>query len=110
MRASAENAAKLSCPITQPETADKIVSTAVDRFGRVDVLVNNAGTFHTKPFTEYTIEELDGFLSYLRGTYVLSQEAVRQMRKQGDGGAIINISTILALNGVNGPLTMSARC
>ncbi len=88
--------------ITQPETADKIVSAAVERFGRVDVLVNNAGTFHTKPFTEYTVEELDGFLGYLRGTYVLSRGAVRQMRKQGDGGAIINISTILALNGVNG--------
>ena len=97
-----DRVATVSGDMTQPETADKIVSAAVERFGRVDVLVNNAGTFHTKPFTEYTVEELDGFLGYLRGTYVLSQEAVRQMRKQGDGGAIINISTILALNGVNG--------
>jgi NAD(P)-dependent dehydrogenase (short-subunit alcohol dehydrogenase family) len=64
--------------------------------------VNNAGTFHTKPFTEYTVEELDGFLGYLRGTYLLSQAAVRQMRKQGDGGAIVNIGTVLASNGVNG--------
>ncbi len=97
-----DRVATVTGDMTQPETADKIVSAAVERFGRVDVLVNNAGTFHSKPFTEYTVEELDGFLSYLRGTYVLSQEAVRQMRKQGDGGAIINISTILALNGVNG--------
>ncbi|MEE9241414.1 MAG: glucose 1-dehydrogenase [bacterium] len=88
--------------ITRPETADKIVSAAVARFGRVDVLVNNAGTFHAKPFTEYTVEDLDSFLDYLRGTYVLSQAAVRQMREQGDGGSIVNISTILALNGVNG--------
>ena len=88
--------------ITQAETADKIVNAAVEGFARVDVLVNNAGIFHTKPFTEYTVEELDGFLGYLRGTYLLSQAAVRQMRKQGDGGAIINISTILALNGVAG--------
>ena len=88
--------------VTEPETADKIVAAAVERFGRVDVLVNNAGTFHTKPFTEYTLEELDGFLGYLRGTYVLSQAGVRQMRRQGDGGAIINISTTLALNGVDG--------
>ena len=98
----ADRVATVTGDITQPETADKIVSAAVERFGRVDVLVNNAGTFHAKPFTEYTVEELDGFLGYLRGTYVLSQEAVRQMRKQGDGGAIINIGTILALNGVNG--------
>ncbi len=88
--------------ITQPETADRLISGGVEHFGRVDVLVNNAGTFAMKPFTDYTVEELDGFLGYLRGTYVLSQAAVRQMRKQGGGGAIVNISTILAFNGVNG--------
>ncbi len=88
--------------VTKTETADRIVETAVERFGRVDVLVNNAGTFHTKPFTEYTVEELDSFLGYLRATYVLSQVAVRQMRRQGDGGAIVNVGTILASNGVHG--------
>ncbi len=88
--------------VTKTETANRIVDAAVDRFGRVDVLVNNAGTFHTKPFTEYTVEELDSFLGYLRATYVLSQVAVRQMRRQGDGGAIVNIGTILTSNGVNG--------
>ena len=50
----------------------------------MDVLVNNAGTFGMKPFTDYTVEELDGYLGYLRGTFVLSQVAVRQMRKQGE--------------------------
>jgi NAD(P)-dependent dehydrogenase (short-subunit alcohol dehydrogenase family) len=88
--------------ITQPETAAKIVNAAVERFARLDVLVNNAGIFHTKSFTDYTVEELDGFLGYLRGTFVLSQAAVRQLRRQGDGGVIINISTILAFNGVAG--------
>ena len=88
--------------VTQPETAGRIVEAAVGRFGRVDVLVNNAGTFESKPFTDYSVEELDSFLGYLRGTYVLSQAAVRQMRTQGDGGAIVNIGTILATNGVNG--------
>ena len=88
--------------VTQPETADRIVEATVARFGRVDVLVNNAGAFQSKPFTDYTVEELDSFLGYLRGTFVLSQAAVRQMRQQGDGGAIVNIGTILTSNGVHG--------
>lgn len=88
--------------ITRPETAGHVVNVAVEHFGRVDVLVNNAGIFFTKPFTDYTVEELDGFLGYLLGTFVLTQEAVRQMRNQGSGGSIINIGTILASNGVYG--------
>ena len=94
--------ATLVTDITQPETANQIINTAVEQFSRVDVLVNNAGIFHTRPFTDYTLEELDGFLGYLRGTFVLTQAAVRRMRKQRAGGAIINISTILAFNGVAG--------
>ena len=65
-------------------------------------MVNNAGIFNTKPFTDYSAEELDTFLGYLRGTFVLTQAAVLQMRKQGDGGAIVNIGTILTDNGVHG--------
>jgi NAD(P)-dependent dehydrogenase (short-subunit alcohol dehydrogenase family) len=94
--------ATIAGDVTQSETAERIIATAVQCFGRVDVLVNNAGIFHTKPFTEYTVEDLDRFLGYLRGTFVLSQAAVRQMRQQGTGGAIINIGTILTFNGVHG--------
>lgn len=88
--------------ITRPGTGEAIMSEAFNRFGRVDVLVNNAGIFWTKPFTDYTVEELDGFLGYLRGTYLTTQAAVRQMRAQGGGGAIVNIGTILTSNAVAG--------
>ena len=96
----AERIAICAGDITEAKTADRLVAEAVHRFGGIDVLVNNAGIFHTKPLTDYTAEELDGYLGYLRGTFLLTQSAVRRMRVQGRGGAIVNISTILAFRGV----------
>ena len=94
-----ERVAVVAGDVGLQETGQRLVKTALDRFGRVDLLLNNAGTFAAKPVTEYTAEELDGFLSNLRGTYLLSQAVVEPMRKQG-GGAIINITTVLAYHGV----------
>ena len=95
-----ENVHIVGGDITDPASADLIVDQTVAKFGRVDVLVNNAGIFSVKAFTDYSISELDQFLGYVRGTFALTQAAVRQMRKQGGGGSIVNISTILAFNGV----------
>lgn len=82
--------------IGDPRTGEALVRAAVDKFGRVDVLVNNAGTFASKPFVDVTEEELDGFLhGNLRGTYLTTQAVVRQMKSQGGGGAIVNIGTVL---------------
>lgn len=86
--------------ITNSTFASELVAKTVARFGQVDVLVNNAGIFASKNFTDYTIDELEQFLKYVSGTYALTQEIVKQMRSQGKGGAIINISTILAFNGI----------
>jgi NAD(P)-dependent dehydrogenase (short-subunit alcohol dehydrogenase family) len=90
--------------IGEKATGESLVRTSVERFGGVDVLVNNAGTFKTKPFVDVTEEDLDGYLTgNLKGTYMTTQAVVRQMKKQGRGGSIVNIGTVLvdhALAGV----------
>jgi len=91
----------VSGDITQPETAKQIINAAVEHFGQVSILVNNAGIFYSRPFTAYTVDELDTFLGYMRGAFILTQEVVQQMQKQGQGGAIVNIGTVLASNGVH---------
>jgi NAD(P)-dependent dehydrogenase (short-subunit alcohol dehydrogenase family) len=81
--------------IGDPSTAAKIMDTAVSRFGRIDVLINNAGVFIPKPFTEYTTEDFDTLVSTtLAGFLYVSQLAVKQMLRQ-KSGSILNISTTL---------------
>lgn len=82
--------------IASPETARRIVETAVQRFGGVDVLINNAGIFIPKPFTDYTTEDFERLVSTnLAGFLYVTQEAVRHMKQQG-AGHVVNITTTLA--------------
>ena len=91
----AERVAVVAGSIGDRKTGERMVQIAVDRFGSVDVLVNNAGTFGVKPFVDVTEEDLDGYLNgNLKGTYLTTQAAVRQMQKDG-GGSIVNIGTVL---------------
>jgi NAD(P)-dependent dehydrogenase (short-subunit alcohol dehydrogenase family) len=88
--------------IGRAEVGARLVEVAVGRFGRVDVLVNNAGVFWTRPFTEYTENDLDAFLhTNLRGAFLASQAAVRQFRAQGGGGAIVNVTSSISLHAVS---------
>jgi NAD(P)-dependent dehydrogenase (short-subunit alcohol dehydrogenase family) len=93
--AASANVALVDGDIADPRTAAKIVDTAVSRFGRIDVLVNNAGIFIPKPFTEYTTEEFNTLVSTtLAGFLYVSQLAVKQMLRQ-KSGSIVNVSTTL---------------
>jgi NAD(P)-dependent dehydrogenase (short-subunit alcohol dehydrogenase family) len=79
--------------IGKPQTSQSIVNLAVERFGGIDVLLNNAGVFQPKPFLDHTEEDLDSYLNLLRGYFFMSQAAIAQMRQRG-GGAIVNIGSM----------------
>jgi NAD(P)-dependent dehydrogenase (short-subunit alcohol dehydrogenase family) len=101
------NLALVDGDIGDPKTAATIVDTAVSRFGRIDVLINNAGIFIPKGFTEYTREDFDALVSTTLGGFLyVSQLAVEQMLKQKSGN-IVNISTTLVDHPVAGvPVTV----
>jgi NAD(P)-dependent dehydrogenase (short-subunit alcohol dehydrogenase family) len=89
------NLALVDGDIGDPKTAAKIVDAAISRFGRIDVLINNAGIFIPKPFTEYTAEDFNALVSTtLAGFLYVSQLSVKQMLRQ-KSGSIVNISTTL---------------
>jgi NAD(P)-dependent dehydrogenase (short-subunit alcohol dehydrogenase family) len=81
--------------IADPAVADRVINEAVAKFGRVDTLVNNAGIFVAKPFTEYTAADYANVLSVnLAGFFHVTQRAVRQMLVQ-QSGHIVNMTTSL---------------
>jgi NAD(P)-dependent dehydrogenase (short-subunit alcohol dehydrogenase family) len=89
--------------IGEQATAAKIVETAVSRFGSIDALVNNAGIFFTKPFTDYTAEDLKSLVSTnLEGFLYVTQLAIKQMLAQKTGGSIVTITAALARNPIRG--------
>lgn len=80
--------------IRSAETARRMVAIAVERFGGVDVLVNNTGIFAPKPFLDHTAQDFDDYVdTILRGTFLASQAAIPEMRKRG-GGAIVNTGSM----------------
>jgi NAD(P)-dependent dehydrogenase (short-subunit alcohol dehydrogenase family) len=82
--------------IAEPATAQRLVAAAVERFGQVDVLVNNAGIFTAKPFTEYTPEDVQALVdTNLKGFFFAAQAAAAHMRERR-AGHIVNITASLA--------------
>src|SRR6202050_3949503 len=87
--------------ISLPATGEALVKTTLDRFGRLDVLFNNAGIFSPKPFLEVSEAEYDRFLdNILKGTFFTAQAAAKAMKAAGRGGAIVQTGSMWALQAI----------
>jgi NAD(P)-dependent dehydrogenase (short-subunit alcohol dehydrogenase family) len=101
--APSQNLALVDGDIGRAATAEKVAQTAIAKFGSIDHVVNNAGIFAAKPFTDYTADDFRGFVSTnLEGYIFITQLAVKQMLSQGTGGSVTSITAALLDNPVAG--------
>ncbi len=97
-----DNAVLVAGDVSDKAIGQQMVDAALEKFGRVDVLVNNAGIFSPKPFLDVEEADLDRYYAInLKGTYFTSQAAIPAMQAQG-GGAIINVGTVLVNHAIGG--------
>jgi len=98
--------------ISNQQTAVKAIQAAVNAFGGIDVLVNNAGIFLTRPFTDFTLDDFQTLVSTnLLGFIYITQHAVREMLKQ-KAGCVVSITAALAdrpIAGENGSISMMTK-
>jgi NAD(P)-dependent dehydrogenase (short-subunit alcohol dehydrogenase family) len=82
--------------ISEPATTDMIVGGALDRYGRIDTLINNAGIYISKPFSAYTPDDYDAVVGVnLTGFFRLTQRVIAEMLKRG-GGHVVNMTATVA--------------
>jgi NAD(P)-dependent dehydrogenase (short-subunit alcohol dehydrogenase family) len=109
---SSDSLVLLDGDIGKQQTAVDAVEAAVNNFGTVDVLVNNAGIFLKKPFTDFTTQDFDALVSInLLGFFYMTQRTVREMLKQ-KSGCVVSITAALAdrpIAGVNGSISMITK-
>ncbi|MDR6372182.1 NAD(P)-dependent dehydrogenase (short-subunit alcohol dehydrogenase family) [Chryseobacterium bernardetii] len=95
-----ENLAMVAGNVSEKSTGEALVKKALETFGSIDVLVNNAGIYENKPFLEVTEDYLDRFLTTnLKGTFFTTQAVIPQMIRQKDG-VVINIGTPLVYHAI----------
>src|SRR5215813_3564540 len=101
--APSPNLALVDGDIGQQATAEKVAKTAIDKFGSIDHVVNNAGIFAAKPFTDFTVDEFRSYVSTnLEGFLFITQLAVKQILSQGTGGSVTSITASLLENPIAG--------
>src|SRR6266446_4734526 len=104
--AASDQVALVDGHIGEPTTAAKIVETALSRFNSIDALVNNAGIFFTKPFTDYTAEDFKSLVSTnVEGFLYVTQLSIKHMLAQKTGGSIVTITAALARNPIRGVMS-----
>src|SRR5215831_18862313 len=101
--AASDRVALVDGHVGQQATAANVVETALARFRSIDVLVNNAGIFFTKPFTDYTADDFRSLVSTnLEGFLYITQLTIKRMLTQKTGGSIVTITAALARNPIRG--------
>ena len=102
-RALGGDALFVPADVTQRAQVEAVIEAAVRHFGRIDIMLNNAGIARSAPFLEHTDELFDLVLATnLRSAFVGGQAAARCMVAQGDGGVIINMSSVNAILAISG--------
>jgi NAD(P)-dependent dehydrogenase (short-subunit alcohol dehydrogenase family) len=108
-----ERLALVDGSIAEAATAARIADVAMRQFGSIDALVNNAGIFFSKPFPEYTLDDLRALVSVnIEGFLLISQLAIKQMLMQQTGGSIVTITATLAdhpIAGINVSVPMITK-
>ena len=110
--AASPGLAVLAGDIGKQQTADDAVGAAVKNFGAIDVLVNTAGIFLTRPFTDFTVEDFNALVSTnLLGFFYMTQRVMKEMVKQ-KSGCVVSITAALAdrpIAGTNGSISMITK-
>jgi len=109
IRAAGGQAAANHDNVATHEGAAGIVKSAMDAFGRVDILVNNAGILRDKTFLKLEEPNFDAVIAvHLKGTFLVSQAVVKQMVQQGEGGRVVNTTSVSGMMGNFGQANYAA--
>lgn len=95
-----KNAIGIKADISKSEEINQMIKKTIEKFGKIDILVNNAGIVHFDPFFELSEDQWDKLMDVdLKGTFLCSQKVAKEMVKRGNGGKIINISSVAGFIG-----------
>jgi gluconate 5-dehydrogenase len=101
LKAKGLKAHAITCDVSNPDQVKATVRAAVDRFGRLDILINNAGISWGEPAETMSVEKWrEVFETNATGTFLMSQAAGNEMIRSGSGGSIVNIASVAGISGV----------